>query len=72
MKPKWATMINGDKNDAYAGARGGKCCVQAPEPTREEFENAMKEATKELELCVQKINDALLELMEIRSSISID
>ena len=72
LKPKWATMINGDKNDAYAGARGGKCCVQAPEPTREEFENAMKEATKELELCVQKINDALLELMEIRSSISID
>ena len=66
LKPSWATHIAGEKNDAYEGL--GNCCEQAPEPTKVEFENAMKETTMGLEKCIQTINDARDELLEIKAS----
>ena len=66
LKPSWATYIDGEKNDAYEGQR--KCCEEAPEPTKIEFENAMKETTVGLENCIQTINDAREELLEIKAS----
>ena len=66
LKPSWATHVAGEKNDAYEGLRN--CCEQAPEPTKVEFENAMKETTMGLEKCIQTINDARDELLEIKAS----
>ena len=66
LKPSWATYVDGEKNDAYEGQR--KCCEEAPEPTKIEFENAMKETTVGLENCIQTINDAREELLEIKAS----
>jgi hypothetical protein len=66
LKPSWATHVSGEKNDAYEGLRN--CCEQAPEPTKVEFENAMKETTIGLEKCIQTINDARDELLEIKAS----
>ena len=43
----WATYVDGEKNDAYEGQR--KCCGRSSEPTKIEFENAMKETTVGLE-----------------------
>ena len=65
LKPSWATHVAGEKNDAYEGLRN--CCEQAPEPTKVEFENAMKETTMGLEKCIQTINDARDELLEIKA-----
>ena len=66
LKPSWATYVDGEKNDAYEGQR--KCCEEAPEPTKIEFENAMKETTVGLENCIQTINAAREELLEIKAS----
>lgn len=66
LKPSWATYVDGEKNDAYEGQR--KCCEEAPEPTKIEFENAIKETTVGLENCIQTINDAREELLEIKAS----
>ncbi|CAL8467569.1 g7107 [Coccomyxa elongata] len=40
------------------------CCSMPPEPTQEEFNNALAEATQELQAAVTTINDTLEELRE--------
>jgi len=67
LKPTWATHIDGEKNDAYEGQK--KCCEPPPEPTKEEYENAMKETTVGLENCIRTINDARDELLEIEATL---
>ena len=59
LRPSWA-HVSGD--NASACTRGCACVQEAPEPTREEFDNAVAEATQELERSAQEINDAVEEL----------
>jgi hypothetical protein len=59
LRPSWA-HVSGD--NASACTLGCACVQEAPEPTREEFDNAVAEATQELERSAQEINDAVEEL----------
>ncbi|EIE24562.1 hypothetical protein COCSUDRAFT_46856 [Coccomyxa subellipsoidea C-169] len=52
-----------DEEGAHANGHG-HCCSRPPEPTEEEFNNALTEATLELQAAVTSINDALMELQE--------
>lgn len=48
------------------------CCSMPPEPTQEEFNNALAEATQELQVAVTSINDALEELREAEEELMED
>ena len=61
LRPSWARA----SGDAAACAPGCACARDAPEPTREEYDNAVAEATQELERSAREINDAIEELRYI-------
>ncbi|KAK9909730.1 hypothetical protein WJX75_006673 [Coccomyxa subellipsoidea] len=63
----------GDTPSEGAHANGyGHFCSLPPEPTEEEFTNALTEATLELQAAVTSINDTLMELREAEEELRED
>ncbi|ABO95908.1 predicted protein [Ostreococcus lucimarinus CCE9901] len=59
LKPSWART---EDCDPAACAIGCACAKDGPEPTEEEYSNAVGEATQTLERAFGEINDAIEEL----------
>ena len=59
LKPSWART---EDCDPAACSIGCACAKDGPEPTEEEYSNAVGEATQTLERAFGEINDAIEEL----------
>lgn len=50
------------RNAGHGGGEHGHACADAPEPTEEEFQNAVREATQGLQDATGVINGVLEEI----------
>ena len=64
LTPSWARTTHADGSTSEACPVGCACAAtaSAPEPTEEEYVNAVSEATQTLESAFREINDAIEEL----------
>ena len=64
LTPSWARTTHADGSTSEACPVGCACAADAsaPEPTEEEYVNAVSEATQTLEKAFSEINDAIEEL----------
>ena len=59
--------VHGHGNGHSCGACGGSSADVTSEPTEAEIKGASKEGTREMDKCVELINEAIAELQELRA-----